>query len=273
MRARSNQIAIVVAALVSLALTGCSGSGGAPLHHTARKAVSSPSSAADTATSGPAPTQISKPTETPTPSAENLSYDSRDADGYTYHLVVQAPGTINIATDVASQKPGQIALSLDFAIQGTITNTTEGRDTPVGDSSLMPVWSPSSPVCTDSSGSPSAIETGNASTGYCTIGAWHIGIQDGRQPATLAPDESTPIGLNTTSIYSTRGIQLIAPETQKAAVTDSFAHPAFWALSGNLGDPSVSNSEGQCYLPGMPDLIIVATTSAGASVCKAHTGS
>lgn len=207
---------------------------------------------------------------------ERLVYAFENPDGYTYTIDVAVPDGIEVSRDVASQKPGEVELTVSYPITATVENTTEGRDTPYAALGLMPVWSPGSDVCAQVN-EQLLLETGYEPNGYCRVGVTELAVLD-REPrengqfgggrATLRAGETAQLGPTDGSFAPTEraSIALVVSEESEERVAEQLRAPAFWALverqegSGD-GGPGCSTSAG------LGTWWTLASTAAGATVC------
>lgn len=75
-----------------------------------------------------------------------LSAAWTDADGYTFDLAI-ASSVVQAIADIANAKPSEAIINVNISTQGSVTNTTPGRNAPVNLWRLTPVWAPGSNAC------------------------------------------------------------------------------------------------------------------------------
>lgn len=143
-----------------------------------------------------------------------------DTDGYTFTVVVSAM-TVSTTSSIENAKPGFVTVSSTFLADVTLRNTTSGRNAPVGPAlsklSVNPLWSPSSPVCSQKGLIDVADAETGATTGLCALTSWSI------------------LGDATTSVTAGGSVTKSVPVTTKFEVEEASAPALITALDTPLG--------------------------------------
>lgn len=162
--------------------------------------------------------------------AQVLSYAWTDEDGYTFDVVIES-SVIQANADIANAKPGEALINVTVSTQGTVTNTTTGRNATVTqDMRFTPVWAASSTVC------KYLIPAAGAADGeWCTMGSANL------TPKALFTDEATVPEGGTTVVRNlqTSPFQITVQEADAESMEAELEAPAGFILS--LGSLDLSS--------------------------------
>jgi len=167
-----------------------------------------------------------------------------DTDGYAFTVAVSAM-TISTTSSIENAKPGFVTVSSTFLADLTLTNTTAGRNAPIGTAlsnlSVNALWPQSSPVCSQ----PGVITIADAETGtaagLCALTSWPI-LGDA---ATVSAGGSVTKSLPVTTKF----------DVEEASAPDLIAAleaPLGWAAAAGSG--LSPNGAPSCLLSGAGDI-------------------
>jgi hypothetical protein len=201
---------------------------------------------------------------------DSINYSWRNSDGYTFTAVVTGMATTNISVDTLNASPGEANISLTFAGDGAITNTTPGRDAVPDRTFLIPVFPASSTLCqaTGTTGShfwetTAVQQEANPPTSfhpipYCNLRAFAL---DGTDIPTLGPGQTGHKDFAQTPGFQTVRVTFPVPEAQAQAIANDLTSPAFWGLG--RGIDAIETVAGTCTAV----MNLGATSRGGLTVC------
>lgn len=256
-----------------LLLAGCTKSSSSSADNVTTASSPEPSSSSRPAGSAPTSTSPSQSTGVSSSAARPLRSPTWNTpDNYSFRLDIDNPVQIAVTgTDIASQKPGQAALTVESTATGTLQNITGGHNAPINDRTSIPVvmpgWNSTNAICdqatiatTPTVGLPIHMSkihmppTGNQpSYGGSVIGCAMGGLAWQADATELSPGGSTPV-------TATRTDKMIVPENSVATFKATFAAPDFWLLTQ-------SSRFAGCVMEGTIDGSVVIATIQGTSGC------